>query len=69
MANCKLGIFTILTFLICVPVSFSADFTYKMSMTISSPSAQSNYDVLVNLDTQSLISEGKMLSNCSDIMF
>ncbi|MBU5678907.1 MAG: DUF2341 domain-containing protein [Candidatus Aenigmarchaeota archaeon] len=43
---------------------------YRRPITINNPgSAKTNYQVLVTIDTASLISQGKMRSDCGDIRF
>ncbi|MEM5828257.1 MAG: DUF2341 domain-containing protein, partial [Candidatus Aenigmatarchaeota archaeon] len=46
-------------------------YSYKIPITIKENSGQTltDYQILVTLDTQSLISQGKMKSDCSDIRF
>lgn len=50
---------------------FDTGFAYRNSLTISnsSGSTQTNYQVLVSLNTQSLVTATKMKSDCSDIRF
>jgi prepilin-type N-terminal cleavage/methylation domain-containing protein len=50
----------------------STDYSYRRQITINNTSNSNNltdYQVLVTLDTQSLISAGKMRSDCGDIKF
>jgi len=44
-------------------------FSYRRPISVSSAVAVSDYEVPVVLDTASLISAGKMLSDCSDVAF
>jgi len=50
-------------------LTFLTDYLYRRPLSISSSSSQSNYQVLVTLDTASLISAGKMQSDCDDVRF
>ncbi len=55
----------------CYPVFEPDCWKYRVRINVSNPDTQDHTDVQLNLtvDTQSLISEGKMNGNCSDIRF
>jgi|GEM_PF-2105705 hypothetical protein len=46
-----------------------AGWSYRMNVTVSSTTDVTDYQVLINADTASLISAGKMKTDCSDIRF
>lgn len=51
-------------------MTWLTDWNYRKSISISnSGSILTNYQVLVTIDTASLISSGKLLSSCADIRF
>lgn len=50
-------------------VTINEPLTYRTITINNSGSEQSNYDALIELDTASLISAGKMQSDCDDIRF
>jgi alpha-tubulin suppressor-like RCC1 family protein len=53
-----------------IPSTWLNGWQYRKPITINNPSSDlSNYQVLVNLNTESLISSGKMRSDCGDIRF
>lgn len=44
-------------------------FNYRKAITLSSATARNNYQVLVTIDTSTLISQTKMRNDCNDIRF
>jgi hypothetical protein len=54
------------------PITSEKDFKYRKPITINNTknsNTLTDYQVLITLDTQSLISQGKMRSDCGDIKF
>ena len=73
MKKCAI-IFGILAIFIFMPMTFAwwdANYQYRKPITITETSGSdlSNYQVKLTIDTASLISAGKMNSDCSDIRF
>jgi hypothetical protein len=48
---------------------YNISWNYRRSITVSSGSALTNYQVLVTVDTASLVTASKMQSSCNDIRF
>ncbi|MBI2121661.1 MAG: DUF2341 domain-containing protein [Candidatus Sungbacteria bacterium] len=51
------------------PVKILPNWQYRKLISISSATALSNYQILISLDTASLVSAGKMRSDCGDMRF